>query len=103
MESRLSENREMFENYYIPRLKWQTDAPVAFMLRRIDKDPNSRSVEIIKYWSSLHYEALIPELILRITYTEIVGLKDYRNWPKTAFARRATFVGAHWQTGNASA
>lgn len=79
MEGRLAESQEMFENYYVPRLKWQTEAPVAFMLRRIDKDPNYRSVEIIKYWSALHYEALIPELILRITYTEVVGLKNYQD------------------------
>ncbi|MEM6342890.1 MAG: hypothetical protein AAF927_03385 [Bacteroidota bacterium] len=79
MEGRLVQNQEMFENYYVPRLKWQTEAPVAFMLRRIDKDPNYRSIEIIKHWSALHYEALIPELILRITYTEVVGLKNYKD------------------------
>lgn len=79
MEGRLRESTIMFENYYVPRLKWQTDAPVAFMLERIDKDPNYGSVEIIKYWSALHYESLIPELIFRITYTEMVGLKNYRD------------------------
>ncbi|MEL7535118.1 MAG: hypothetical protein AAFN10_27695, partial [Bacteroidota bacterium] len=79
MEGRLLQSQEMFENYYVPRLKWQTEAPVAFMLRRIDKDPNYRSIEIIKHWSAVHYEALIPELILRITYTEIVGLKNYKD------------------------
>lgn len=77
MQAQLAESQEMFENYYLPRLKWQTEAPVAFMLRRIDKDPNYRSLDIIKYWSSTHYEALIPELIFRLTYTEIVGLKNY--------------------------
>lgn len=79
MQTQLAESQEMFENYYLPRLKWQTEAPVAFMLRRIDQDPNYRSLDIIKYWSSIHYEALIPELIFRLTYTEVVGLKNYRD------------------------
>jgi hypothetical protein len=46
----------------------------SFMLDKIDNDSNYRYVFLVEFWSALHYQEMIPELIKRISNKTEIGL-----------------------------
>ena len=68
---------------------------VLFMLSKIDSDSNYRYVFLAEFWSALHYQDMIPELIKRITDKTEIGLvnsADLIIWERVQ-ARQMQFWG----------
>jgi hypothetical protein len=78
MNHLIGEKQQIYLRFYQGRTNWQAEEPVAFMLRKIDQDPDYQSFKVIQYWAAWHYQALIPELIFRLTDETEVGLTNAR-------------------------
>lgn len=76
MAQRIEDQQQYYHRFYEGKMGWKTEAPVAFILEKIENDPSYQHLKVVEKWSSLHYQALIPELIFRLTQVSKVGLTD---------------------------
>ncbi len=74
MHKLIEDQQAIYRQLYEGKTNWETPDPVAFILEKIDHDPDFQHFKVVQYWAALHYQELIPELIFRLTQTREVGL-----------------------------
>jgi hypothetical protein len=79
MSARFKAAVEKQKNEYNALMGWNTEiktyTPV-FMLDKIDTSPEYNYLYIAEYWIAFNYEAMIPELIKRISNNTEIGLVE---------------------------